>query len=357
MPDKKTICFIAPKAYPLFNPACDKVFGGAEVDLYYLATEFAKDLEYKVKFIVADYGQPDQEIIENTTLIKSLSFSKNIISDVIKIWNAMKKADCCYYFIKTTSMGTFLAALFCKLHKRAFIYRSAHSTHCDGSWIKKHPLKSIFYKWAVKNAKYIFTQNQSDSIALKNSLQADSISLPNGHRIKADSQTQKEYILWTGRSANFKQPEIFLKLAQANPQHKFVMICQKATNDSIYSKLKDKADTIENLTFVPRVPFHEINSYFSKAKVFVNTSTAEGYPNTFIQACLNATPILSLNVNPDMFLDKYNCGICTNNESGLSESLELILSNYKLFSDAAFQYALDNHNITEIIKKYKSIIV
>lgn len=32
------VCFIAPKAYPLFNPDVKKVFGGAEVDLYFLAT-------------------------------------------------------------------------------------------------------------------------------------------------------------------------------------------------------------------------------------------------------------------------------------------------------------------------------
>ena len=29
-----SVCFVSPKAYPLFNPDCKGVFGGAEVDLY-----------------------------------------------------------------------------------------------------------------------------------------------------------------------------------------------------------------------------------------------------------------------------------------------------------------------------------
>ncbi len=50
------VCFISPKAYPLFNPNVEAVFGGAEVDLYYLATELAKDDSFTVSFITADYG-------------------------------------------------------------------------------------------------------------------------------------------------------------------------------------------------------------------------------------------------------------------------------------------------------------
>jgi hypothetical protein len=36
------ICFIILRAYPIFNPDVKDVIGGAEVDLYLLATELAK---------------------------------------------------------------------------------------------------------------------------------------------------------------------------------------------------------------------------------------------------------------------------------------------------------------------------
>ena len=43
-PAKIRVCFISLRAYPIFNPSVEKLFGGAEVDLYLLATELAKEI-------------------------------------------------------------------------------------------------------------------------------------------------------------------------------------------------------------------------------------------------------------------------------------------------------------------------
>jgi hypothetical protein len=71
------VCFIAPKAYPLFNRNVKEIFGGAEMDLYLLSTELAKDKDFAVNFITADYGQAHTEKIEGIRLIKSVNFNKN----------------------------------------------------------------------------------------------------------------------------------------------------------------------------------------------------------------------------------------------------------------------------------------
>ena len=112
------VCFVAPKAYPLFNRRVESVFGGAEVDLYYLATELASDKKFHVSFIVADYGQAATETIENVTIIKSLDFRKNALAGAQRIWRAMKQADADIYFIKTASPGVPLLAWFCKCYKK-----------------------------------------------------------------------------------------------------------------------------------------------------------------------------------------------------------------------------------------------
>jgi len=51
------ICFISLDAYPLFSRGQQSVQGGAEVDVYMLSTESAKDQRFKVSFITGDYGQ------------------------------------------------------------------------------------------------------------------------------------------------------------------------------------------------------------------------------------------------------------------------------------------------------------
>ena len=95
-----SVCFVSPKAYPLFDPGANGVIGGAEVDLYLLATELAKDSDYQVSCITADYDQPTEKTIENVKIIKSLDFKQNQITSAMKIWKALKKANADIYMIK-----------------------------------------------------------------------------------------------------------------------------------------------------------------------------------------------------------------------------------------------------------------
>jgi len=82
---KIRVCFVSPKAYPLFNSDIESVFGGAEVDTYMIATELAKDDGFEVSFIVADYGQPQEEVRENVRLLKSLNFKQNALTGARKV--------------------------------------------------------------------------------------------------------------------------------------------------------------------------------------------------------------------------------------------------------------------------------
>ena len=149
------ICFVCPKAYCLFNPDVDGVFGGSEVDLYYLATELAKDVNYSVSFIVGDYGQPPVETRENVALIKSLNFTQNPLIGARKIWQALKETDAQFYMTKTASPGVPLIAWFCRRHERRFVYRTAHSDECDGVFLKKKALLGKAFVWSLRQAKLV----------------------------------------------------------------------------------------------------------------------------------------------------------------------------------------------------------
>jgi len=136
------------------------------------------------------------------------------------------------------------------------------------------------------------------------------------------------------------------------------MICQEAFGQGGYEDLLREAEGIANLEFLERVGFHEIDEYFQRAKVLVNTSDSEGFPNTFIQACKWATPILSLNVNPDGFLERYQCGKCAEGDWGqfvrmLTELAEP--ETQKEYGCNARRYVEEHHDIKRIIEEYKRI--
>ena len=352
------VCFISPKAYPLFNPDVKKIFGGAEVDLYFLATELAKDESFSVSFITADYGQENVETINNVRIIKSVDFNKNPLSGAASVWRALHVADAQIYFHEAPSWGTFLIALFCKLNKKVFIYRTASRRESDGTYSRQNLFAGRAFRWSLRSAAQVIVQNQADKENLTRTTGISSIVIPNAHHLPPSSEAERDTILWVGRSVEVKRPELFIKLARNIPDEKFTMICQEATGDKNYPALLAEAEKVENLRFIEEVPFAEITGYFQRAKVFVNTSDSEGFPNTFIHACNCAVPILSLNVNPDGFINTYNCGICCNGDwHKMVDSLKVMLQEDRRveMGSNGKKYVSEHHDVTRIIKQYKEL--
>ncbi|HIP49839.1 MAG TPA: glycosyltransferase family 1 protein, partial [Candidatus Pacebacteria bacterium] len=95
--------------------------------------------------------------------------------------------------------------------------------------------------------------------------------------------------------------------------------------------------------------FEEIQKYYDKAKLFVNTSDHEGFPNSFVQACLGSTPIVSYKVNPDNFLVKRNVGYFADGDRAkLFELVQDGLKNEMIWKDKSkncFKYVKKYHDL------------
>jgi glycosyltransferase involved in cell wall biosynthesis len=77
------------------------------------------------------------------------------------------------------------------------------------------------------------------------------------------------------------------------------MIGGRVEPPQLYDEIATATQKVSNLIFHGFVPYHKVNEYFSRASLFVNTSSIEGFPNTFIQAWMHYTPVVGLNVDPD----------------------------------------------------------
>jgi glycosyltransferase involved in cell wall biosynthesis len=184
--------------------------------------------------------------------------------------------------------------------------------------------------------------------------------IANGHRLVPLQTLARELILWVGRSDRMKRPDLFIDLATRLPQERFLMICQRATGDEDYPALVDRARAVPNLRFIDRVPFDQIDPWFQRAKVFVNTSDSEGFPNTFIQAASQAVAILSLNANPDSFLTQYQCGLCAEGSvDRLAEGLRFLLERDRFveLGRNSRRYVEQAHDIRLIVEKYRHVLL
>jgi glycosyltransferase involved in cell wall biosynthesis len=118
------------------------------------------------------------------------------------------------------------------------------------------------------------------------------------------------FAMWIGRaerqSLSEKRPEMCLELARRCPDIPFLAV-MNPVDLGRYAELQ--ASKPANLTMMEHVPFSEIDSYFNRSFVLLNTSRYEGFPNTFLQAGKHALPILSLNVDPDGIIKQNDCGV------------------------------------------------
>lgn len=367
------ICFVSFLAYPLFNPAVSFEFGGAEVQLYYLATELAKDPRFEVVFLTGDFGQPASETREGVTIYKLFKISNGIkylktAHEYLRMALLLKKIHADVYIQRAAALLTGVVAVAAKSSGKKFIYMAAHDQDVmpeKPSWMLPGLVGDAtwrLYKRGLKMADIVVVQHAKQRDELKRLYGKNGYIRPSAHRFSENSDAAiREFILWVARCEDWKQPELFLELARNFPAETFCMVCPGSHDVALFERIRSGAAAIPNIRFVEYVPFEEINGYFASAKIFVNTSKKEGFPNTFIQAMKNGTPVLSLNVDPDRLLEKQNVGQCAGgNFNALVKGLDKISKDGKLWGEMSangYRYVSSRHDIRSIIEEDKKMLL
>ena len=362
------ICFVALSAYPLLAGKKPKNVIGPDVHQAILAKELIKH-NFKITFIAYNEGGEPVEYINGIEIIKiheDVCRLKvlNIISKVFHIWDAMRKANARIY----VHTGGVTTSLFCRLTRKKFVCDIASDALVNRDLVTKKIREfsqskfsfGTFGNWLdIKLADAIIVQNKYQETMLKKNFGKDGFLIKMPFPLTEQGMPEKAnppIVLWVGAMAEVKQPELFMKLAEAIPEARFQMIGgHSAGNQELYDGIKESSERLPNLDFMGVVPFHEINEYFSQASILVNTSMFEGFPHAFIQAWMNYTPVVSLNADPDELICEKRLGFHSKTFNQLVEDVKTLLKDEQLFEEMgrnARQYVEKEHDITNIIGKY-----
>lgn len=369
--NKINVCFFLSSAYPLFNRNVKMIFGGAEINLYYLAQKLSENPDYEVTFYVGDYGQKDIELYGNIKVKKlkylpvlsnkgvetSSSFFGKIKRELFLCKEIFFSKGDVYINSCGGSLVTHLVVLAQYMRRKKVIFRLASDTDAAVTKFPNRKLMSHIYRFGLRHVSAIVAQTEKQQSLLKANHYLESTVIKNGFYIKDISELKnKSTILWVSRSVEMKRPWLFVELAKRLPDEKFIMI-MPGINETT-SKVKKLIENLDNFKFIEHVPFFDIQCYYDNAKLFVNTSEYEGFPNSFIQACLSGTPILSFNVNPDNIINEYNLGCYCNDD--IEEAVNFIksLDNERLYeySKNANSYVKKNHDICKSALQYEKLI-
>jgi len=158
-----------------------------------------------------------------------------------------------------------------------------------------------------------------------------------------------------------KQPELFLDLAARMPKEQFVLVAfRDDMQPALCARIRSRASRLPNVSLKEGVAWSDIGRFFEQAKLFVNTSVYEGFPNTFVQAAHHSVPILSWSVDPDLVLTRHRIGFCGEGVfERLCEAAQELCDNDSLrleMGDRAAAYARDHHDLGIMTAQFKAMI-
>jgi glycosyltransferase involved in cell wall biosynthesis len=151
------------------------------------------------------------------------------------------------------------------------------------------------------------------------------------------------YVLWVSRLVWYKQPLIFIEAARRLKDVQFVMV----GSGPLEPLVKKKVSSLSNLRYLGPQEHEEVETMCSKASVFANTSTFEGFPNTFLECASKGTPIVTLYYDPDEVICRFQMG-------KHSKTLEQFVEDIRVLTKDEETRCQMGANAREYVKRYHS---
>lgn len=358
---KTTICLVSPGATPIFFPEIEGTHGGSEAQLAMVAQALAKTDGFEVHFIVHSEIARPSAIREGVTV----HFTPFIVglSAKLKFQKLLYHINADVYLQQGIGSITKELAFFCLWRRRKFVYWIAHDKDVDPTVASPGSSRNKWFEWGMLRADLILSQTQWQQNTLKQNFGRDSMIIHSAFPLRKPSGKERKTVLWVGRFTAFKRPECFIKLAQSVPDQHFLMIAS-ITNESsaqLFAEHRSEIEATDNLEYCPGVPFGEIHNYFDQAKIFVNTSFSEGYPNTFVHAMWAKTPIASLTFDPDGIIARKSLGVepTDGDLAEFAKELKDLLDDPERLAQCAenaYAYACERHNLARNAELLASLL-
>lgn len=308
---RRHLCFVAPRAWPVLSRDPHiKEAGGAEVQQSILARLFAARGD-RVSMITLDYGQPDRAVVDGVTVYKTFRLAEGVPGlrflhpRLSSMWRAMREVDAELYYFRSAGMWLWFVNRFCRRHGKRSIYAGASDKDFvpDIGGQMRHPRDRWLYRRGLAQVDGIVAQNEYQRKTCRETYGREAVVIPSCYDIPAQSRAARpsprlashgDCVLWVAMIQPNKRPERFLELAARLPHRRFVMVGGPRPGcDALYEQIRARAAALPNVEFKGFQPLAQVEPWFDRARVLVNTSVFEGMPNTFLQAWARGVPTLA----------------------------------------------------------------
>lgn len=335
-----SICFVGFSNLGVLAPEVDP--GGASgepVQHTLLAKAFARR-GHRVSMVVTDHGQPDGAIWHGVQTFKA--FARDAGLPVLRFvhprWTglvaAMNRADADVYYSSCAGGLVGQIAMFCARRGKRYVFRAASDADCMpdaliamGPW---HVRDKWLYERGLRRADAVLVQTRHQQELMRRNYGIESSIA--GMAIQ-QGNCEREFIerdidaLWVSNMRSVKRPDVLLSVADRLPQVSFHMVGGTVSGaGSFFEAVKAQAASRSNVTFHGAVAYRDVSAFYSRARVLVNTSDVEGFPNTYLQAWASGTPVVAF-FDPDGVIAREGLGEAVRTADEMSAAVRRLTSD------------------------------
>jgi glycosyltransferase involved in cell wall biosynthesis len=339
--------------------------GGAEYQISLLIDALSADGGYEVHYLTHFIDQRQRTRNYSVSVaggggpIPRLGY----VMDARSLYRTLREIGPQVIYQRVACAYTGICALYSLRRGVPMIWHVAHDSDVAPRLLEpaRNFVRRRLEKWAVsfgaRNATGIVVQSRCQSELLRENYcrSADAL-IPNFHPPASESidKSGPLTVIWIANLKPWKRPEVFVRLAahfSTRTDLRFIMVGAPAAATGNHEWRKSLMCDIEgahNLQYVGQKTHAEVNRLLARSHVFVNTSTHEGFPNTFIQAWMRGAAVVSLSVDPDNVLERERVGIAAHTEAGLETAVRRLIDEPELlagYSKRGSQHAAAHHSM------------
>jgi hypothetical protein len=262
---------------------------------------------------------------------------------------------------------TAVCARYAKQARIPFFFHIAHDFDLDYRWItlRYSPntpfdlVECLVGIWGLKNASHVIVQTERQGRVLQQRYGRTAAAVIRNFQPLPDELPSKPQgplkIFWVANLKDFKRPGLFVELAESfagRDDLLFVMAGRPAL-ERRFAPLMRKIGTVPNLRYLGELPIEKVNELMSEAAVHVNTSTFEGFPNTFLQAWARGAIVATLAVDPDDGMEALGIGYCAGTMQRLHDFVDDLshsAEKRRTIAAQAFAFVHDKHSMSQCVR-------
>lgn len=310
------VAIYAPFAAQLLADPDGPGIGGAEMQMSLLAAALAARGLDVCQIVYPAPGLPESR--DEVRIVRRDPSAHGPLAEARAIARALHAANARICVHRGAGPEVGVTALVSRLLRRRFVYSASSTLDFTGTIIGSRRGRGA-YLLGLRLADTVVVQTREQAGLARRHRRPEAIEVVPSIAVPAARGDDGELFLWAGRAASYKDPLSFVRLARELPEARFAMAvipCDAPDHAVALSEIESAAAGLRNLRLLAPLPHQELLDLIACAVAVVNTSPAEGMPNTFLEGWARGVPALALNIDPDGRLSQAGMGIAADGDWG-----------------------------------------